>query len=248
MAAPATGPVERPELEGELAETSLAAVLHRLADRAAVGRLDLDRSPLHKSLFLDEGDPVYVTSNLECELLGEHLVARGALPRADHARALDFAADRGLRLTEALVALQLLEPYQLFRHLAEQARDRILELFTWVGGRFAFFAAVAPPPSGMPLGLGTYDLLHEGVRSCVPLTVIHRRLDPHRRQPLVRSGAPLPDALQLSGREQRLLRAVIADPEPCLDDLVRREREEEHVLRLVYLLTELGALRFAPPA
>ena len=185
---------------------------------------------------------MFVTSNLEHELFGEHLVARGVIQRTEHARALDFAAARGLRFTEALLTLELLPVHQLFRHLAEQVQERILELFTWTAGRFAFYRNVEPPSAATPLGLRTYPLVHEGVRSFIPLTVIRHRLEAERHKPLRRSGRLLPDALQLSGREQRGVRSIEGDPTVTLEELIRREHDEEHTLRLVYLLLELDLL------
>ena len=233
---------DRPDEEGNLAQSSLTSLLHRLAAGEAAGRLDFRRPPLRKSVHLEYGDPVFVTSNLEHELFGEHLVARGVLLRTEHARALDFAAARGLRFTETLLTLELLPPHQLFRHLAEQSQERILELFTWTAGRFAFFHNVEPPPTGTPLGLRTYPLVHEGVRSFIPLTVIRRRLDPLRQKLLRRRGGLVPDALLLSGREQRVLRTLEGDPALTLDELIRREHEEDQTLRLVYLLLEMELL------
>jgi|GEM_PF-2170450 len=233
---------ERPDEEGDLTATSLTALLYRLAASEAAGRLDFRRPPLRKTIHLEYGDPVFVTSNLEHELFGEHLVGRGVLPRTEHARALDFAAARGLRFTEALLTLELLPSHQLFRHLAEQSQERILELFTWTAGRFAFFRNVEPPSTGTPLGLRTYPLVHEGVRSFTPLPVIRRRLDPIRHQTLRRCGGLVPDALQLSGREQRALRSLEAEPHVTLDELIRREHEEDQTLRLVYLLLEMELL------
>jgi len=230
-----------PHLEGDLQQLSLARLLHRLCEKRISGRLDLHREPLVKTVFLDEGRPVFVISNAESELFGEHLVARGVLSRSQHAATLDHAARHGLRFTEALIALRKIEPSELYRHLAEQVRDRILDVFTWMRGRFAFFKDVAAPEPGMPLNLRTHTLIHEGVQDRVSMGVIRAGLGLRSEHRLVRVGGALPPDLQLSGRQQRILRAI-ASESPTLAELLRRERDEEHILRLVYLLTEIERL------
>ncbi len=241
---PAT-PVEEvsPAFEGSLAVDSLAGVLHRLSVDRATGRLDLVREPLVKSVFLELGDPVFIVSNSSAELFGEHLVARGLLSAKEHSATMDFAASKGLRFSEALLSLQILAPHQLYRYLGEQVRDRILELFTWTAGRYAFFPGLEPPELGIPLDLKAHELIHEGVSERLPLATIRRALDGHLRQPLAVSVNGRPDSLRLSGREQRLLRVIESDA-GSIADVIRRERDEEQVLRLIYLMQETGCLTF----
>ncbi len=241
---PATPKEEvRPAFEGSLAVDSLAGVLHRLAVEHATGRLDLVREPLVKSVFLELGDPVFIVSNSSAELFGEHLVARGLLSTKEHSSAMDYAASKGVRFSEALLSLHILAPHQLYRFLGEQVRDRILELFTWTAGRYLFFSGLEPPELGIPLDLKAYELIHEGVGERLPLATIRRALDGHLRQTFTVSVNGRPESLRLSGREQRLLR-VIESEAGSIGDVIRRERDEEQVLRLAYLLRETGCLSF----
>jgi serine/threonine-protein kinase len=239
---PQPKPEERPSSEGDLVSTSLARVMHGIAAAEANGRLDLHRDPVRKSIFFEDGDPSFAVSNVESELFGEHLVGRGALSRQEHSRVLDRAASEGISFSEALLKLEVLPPHQLYRHLAEQVRDRVLDLFTWSGGRYAFFDGVSTPPTATPLGLRTYPLIHAGVNECVPLAIIHRALEGARNRRAVTSGAELPLVLQLAGREQRILRAL-ANHDGNIDQVVRLEKDDEPVLRLLYLMQEIEYLR-----
>lgn len=239
--APRTPYTGRPSLEGDLQQLSLARLLHRLCEKGMNGRLDVRREPLVKTLFLEDGRPVFVLSNTESELFGEHLVAHGVISRAQHGATLDHAARHGLRFTEALLALRKVEPSELYRHLAEQVRDRILDIFTWPRGQFAFFKDAVAPEPGMPLNLRTHTLIHEGIQDRVSMGLIRTMLTPHVGHRLVRVGGPLPGDLQLSGRQQRILRTIAAES-PTLAELLRKERDEEQILRLVYLLSEIERL------
>ena len=125
--------------------------------------------------------------------------------------------------------------------------DRILELFSWTGGSYAFYRDVHAPEPGMPLNLRTHTLIHEGVQDRVPLVVIRRALEGVMRHRLVATnGNSLPSDLQLSGRQQRILRTIEED-QPTPDQLIKKEKDEEAILRLLYMLDQIERIEFKPP-
>ncbi len=235
--------VQTPDMAGDLLHVSVPRLLHRLKGESETGRLDLSREPVHKTLFLEDGEPSFAVSNVEREFFGEYLVARGALSREQHGMVLDLAAKQGLRFMEAALAKKVLPPNQIYRFLADQITDRILELFTWTGGSYAFYRGVSAPEPGMPLNLRTHTLIHEGVQDRVPLVVIRRALEGVMRHRLVRTGGELPSDLQLSGRQQRVLR-FIQETMPTPEELIKREKDEEAILRLLYMLHQIERLQF----
>jgi serine/threonine-protein kinase len=232
-----------PDLHGDLLNVSVPRLLHRLVEERESGRLDLHRDPVRKTLFLEDGNPAFAVSNVEREFFGEYLVARGVLTREQHTAALDLAARKGLRFMEATLAQQLLQPNQIYRYLADQIRDRILELFSWIGGTYAFYRGQEAPEPGMPLNLRTHTLIHEGVQERVPLVVIRRALEGVLRHRVVRTGGELPGDLQISGRQQRLLR-TIEEEQLSAEQLIKREKDEEQILRLLYMLHQIERLEF----
>ena len=233
----------RPDLEGDLLHIPVPRLLKRLREARETGQLDLERDPVRKTVFLENGEPTFAISNVEREFFGEYLVARGALSRDQHAAILDRAAKHGLRFMEAALTMKALSPNSMYRYLADQIRDRILEVFGWTGGTYAFFRDVLPPEPGMPLNLRTFTLIHEGVQDRVPLVVIRRELEGVLRHRLVMTGNDLPSDLQLSGRQQRLLRAIQLE-QPTAVDLIKREKDEEQILRLLYMLHQIERIDF----
>ena len=67
------------------------------------------------------------------------------------------------RLGDTLTALGLVEPVSLFRHIAAQVREKLLDLFGWVGGRATLWRGADVPESAFPLGLDAGSILEEGV-------------------------------------------------------------------------------------
>jgi len=233
----------KPDREGSLHEISLCRLLHQLNEAETTGVIDFNRDPIKKSISLEKGNPVFATSNVESELFGEHLVARGILSREQHGETLDFAARKGLRFTEALLALGACTPNILFQQLGSQVRDRILDLFSWITGTFEFFADTPVPDTGLPLNLRSHTLIHEGVQERMPLVVIRRFMEGRSQQKVLRLPGEIPADLQLSGRQQRILRNI-EEEEFTVAELVRREKDEEWMLRLLYMLHQIQRIVF----
>ena len=250
-----TGPVAVPALpvedqrpakatrEGSLTEVSLCRLLHEINEARISGILDFRRDPVKKSIEIEDGNPVFANSNVESELFGEHLVAQGVLSREQHGEILDFAARKGLRFTEALLELGACTPNVLFQELSGQVRNRILDLFSWISGSFALYVDAPVAETGLPLNLRSHTLIHEGVQERMPLLVIRRFMEPKMHQWTVRLPGEIPADLQLSGRQQRILRTIEAN-ETRVDELIRREKDEEWLLRLLYMLHQIRRLMF----
>jgi serine/threonine protein kinase len=228
---------------GDLREVSLCRLLHQLNEKRITGVVDLVREPVKKSIDLVGGNPVFANSNIETELFGEHLVANGILSREQHGETLDFAARKGLRFSEALLALGACTPNVLFQQLGGQVRNRILDLFSWLTGSFALYEDAKVTESGLPLNLRTHTLIHEGVQERMPLVVIRRFMEGRMQQTVLRVPGQIPADLQLSGRQQRILRAIEGE-NMTVADLLRVERNEEWALRLLYMLHEIQRIVF----
>ncbi len=232
-----------PSREGTLQEVSLCRLLHEINEGRISGVVDFSRDPIKKSIEIENGNPVFANSNVESELFGEHLVAQGMLSREQHGEILDFAARKGLRFTEALLELGACTPNVLFQQLSGQVRNRILDLFSWISGSFALYADAPVAETGLPLNLRTHTLIHEGVQERMPLVVIRRALESKRQHWVVRLPGDIPADLQLSGRQQRILRTIEADGIK-VDELIRREKDEEWMLRLLYMLCQIRRVMF----
>ncbi|MFV2071141.1 MAG: protein kinase [Thermoanaerobaculales bacterium] len=232
-----------PERCGSLHEVSLCRLMHQLSEARITGTIDLEREPVRKTIFLEDGDPVFANSNVESELFGEYLVAHGVLSREQHGETLDFAARKGLRFTEALLALNACTPNVLYNQLGSQVRDRILDLFTWTGGSFALYKDIAAPEPGLPLNLRAHTLIHEGIQERMPLIMVRRSMEGKTHQKVVRRKGQIPADLHLSGRQQRILRTIEETP-ITVGELVRLEKDEEWSLRLLYMLHEIERIEF----
>jgi len=126
-----------------------------------------EQGGVRKEVYTKHGVPAFVTSNLAGELLGEYLVKKRVINRSELDMALAVMPRFEGKLGDTLVALGLVEPLELFQHIAEQVREKLLDLFTWASGTATFYEGVDPPSSGFPLRLDAWEILDRG---------LHRRI------------------------------------------------------------------------
>ena len=123
-----------------------------------------EQGGVRKEVYTKQGVPAFVTSNLAGELLGEYLVKNRVINRSELDMALAVMPRFEGKLGDTLVALGLVEPLELFQHIAEQVREKLLDLFTWASGTATFYEGVDPPSSGFPLRLDAWEILDRGIQ------------------------------------------------------------------------------------
>jgi serine/threonine-protein kinase len=220
--------------------------------RAALERLTVlmlcERGGVRKEVYIKDGVPAFVTSNLASELLGEYLAGKGVISRSELDMALAVMPRFEGRLGDTLSALGLVEPVVLFRHIGEQVREKLLDLFLWDGGVCTHYHGVAPPPSGFPLNIDAWDVLEEGIRRRVAAGMERERENALRSRPMVPATGPALAAMRssLPAHLKRFLTAIdrpLTVPELVLQ--LAAEDDPDRPLLDALLLLHIGAVRFA---
>ncbi|MBK6847004.1 MAG: response regulator [Proteobacteria bacterium] len=126
--------------EGDLAKDPPAALLLRAFEGQWSGTLELARDKLQKCVFLLNGHPIFVQSNLREETLGELLLRRGGLTEEQHRGVLRLAQQQRLRYGEALVRARILSETDVMSELVQQTRFKLERCLRWRLGRWVFVA------------------------------------------------------------------------------------------------------------
>jgi serine/threonine-protein kinase len=164
--------IKPPDFVADFRETSLLRVLGKLHNQHATGSLFVSQSfndrEHRKDIYLLKGRLLHVASNDPQELLGEYLVGKGILTREQLANALrHMTATRG-QLGETLIALNLVDPVDVFTAIRNQGRDRVASLCAWETGNAQFYEDSSPEHVRFPLDL---DLT-----ICMMWGAMHQRL------------------------------------------------------------------------
>ncbi|MBI5491240.1 MAG: serine/threonine protein kinase [Deltaproteobacteria bacterium] len=152
----------QPDRKGRIEEDTVAAVFLNLAADRETGMLAFEEQRLRKEVYLVEGHPLYVSSNIRSEQLGDYLLSIGAIRATELEMALAVVPRYGGRLADALVAIEVLDPVTLFAHVCDHLRQRLADLYLWTAGDWTFFRGVTCEQE-LTLAPAAEDLLRLGI-------------------------------------------------------------------------------------
>lgn len=228
----------------ELYDLGARSIVHVLIDVLIArddGLLLCEESGIRKEVYLEGGVPTFVTSNQPDELLGEMLVEKGVIDRAELDMALALMPRFEGRLGETLVALGLVEPVQVFRYITEQVKEKLLGLFTWSSGHAALYRGVERPERAFPLRLDAWDVLLGGAARRVAAGLEDARFVGREREVLEQATADI-EGLRMPDRLAATFTACHAPR--SLRELEGLAPSAQDGRAAVLVLLELGALRW----
>ena len=211
-----------------------------LAFAGETGLLHFELGEVQKEIYLVGGAPESVSSSLASERFGEYLVGRDILGPPELELALGMLPHHNGKLGDTLVALGMLRSLDVFRLLSEQVRDRVIDVFAWTEGTFAFYRGVTNQQDNFPLGLDTFEILGAGVLS-LSAELLEQRFEPQldfRAVPTGRSRLQ-PEAFKIGPTPREVLEMLDGQQtvRGWLDQFGDPE-ERLTFLRSLYLLVE----------
>jgi serine/threonine protein kinase len=162
---------DEPDDVGEFGETAPLRVLFRLMTAKSTGLLVVAVGGIKKEIYIRDGQPEFVTSNVASELFGNYLITKGVLSDGELAMALAMMPHYGGKLGDTLVGLGLLKPLEVFRHLTRQVRTKLIDVCSWNKGSFGWYAGRENPREAFPLDLNTFEVLGAGAMALAVETI-----------------------------------------------------------------------------
>ena len=233
-------PKRPPDSAGDVSIITPMRLFCGLALAGETGLLHFELGDVQKEIFLAGGAPESVSSSNANERFGEYLVGKRVLGNADLDLALSMLPHYNGKLGDTLVALGLLRPLDVFRLLSEQVRDRVIDVFAWTEGTFAFYRGVTNRQENFPLGLDTFEILGASVVNLAYEQLV-QRFDPmlDYRPVATRRGRLEPEAFRIGPTPREVLNLL--DGERTLRDWMTQFADREELLtflRSLYLLVE----------
>jgi CheY-like chemotaxis protein/curved DNA-binding protein CbpA len=226
-------------LAGDLSQTGLPVLLHNLYSQQATGLLRLENKEVKKVIYIRNGSPIFVRSNLVKEFLGQMLVRSGDLSENDLQKSLEAARKSGQRHGLTLLEMGVLTSQQLNDILRRQCVEKLLDIFTWPGGQYHFIQAREFKQGVTSINLSPANLILQGLRDYTSRALLIRLLEPHLDHYLKRAEHPLYNVQEIhfSADEQRIL-------DTCRGQATLREVLDQHLMSrseaeplLAFLLT-----------
>lgn len=244
-----TAETNRLSIEGQLSETVFPRILHNLYSLRATGLLHLEYNGLKKVVYIRNGYPIFVRSNLVREFLGQMLVRNKLLSDADLERSLETAKQQGQRHGIALIEMGLLNPHQLNDALRTQVLDKLLDIFSWPEGSYRFVQAREFKPGITSIDLSPANLILQGLRDHASRDQVLKILEPHLDYYLQQAENPLYrfQEIQLTANEQRILTSCQGNTK--LSEVLKRHllsRKEAEPLLAALIITGILVTRIEP--
>ena len=241
-----------PLYEGPVSRIKMPQLLYELWLARVSGKLRLTHGDVRKEIFFQKGQPMHVHSNLKSELLAAFMKERDLLDDEQAAQALQHVKGSEGRLGDSLVALGYVRPHDLYRVLEMQFRERLLGIFTWDHGWYAFLAGYPAPPDTIPLGTDAIELLTLGVRTKYDLADLERMFAVYAdRMLIMQSNQHLThNNLRFNSRELRFYTYLETGTtlRDNLDRFGRTADDRRTLMQVVFVLHQTDLLAFQSPS
>jgi len=224
-------------LSGNLKTVSFPDILQLLATGKKTGLLELKTSTRQKEVAFRDGNIIYASSiNSSEDLLGNMLLKRGRISKADLERAITLHKQTGRQLGTTLIDMNLFEKNEIAECLKLQIEEIVYNLFSWREGDFTFHEGASPKKVPFQIELNTMNVIMEGTRRIDEWLEIQKVLPPDDvLLAVVKSPKINSDEVKLSLDEFRVL--ALINSERTLPDLITLSPMGEFVTsRAVYRL------------
>jgi serine/threonine-protein kinase len=237
-----------PRETGEITQQPILRVVYQLARAKGTGMLALEgRAGVFKEAYFVEGQPQFVSSNVESERLGNYLIQQGALTPQALQRAVSVVHHFGGRLADTLVGLDILDPLEAYRLLAKQVAAKLMDAFSWQKGRYTWTPRHPNPWKARSLHLDAYRVIGAGAAQ-LGEPLIEDWLSTHVKAFIVREPIQEGELAQFGLGDALLKVYALLDGRTRLGELAGRVRSAEariNLLRLTYLLVQTDLARLS---
>jgi hypothetical protein len=226
----------------ELGRVDVASLMARMFEAEFTGRITFRNGDWEKSIQFEDGRPVFATSNLPHDRMGDLLFREGKITRDQHARSRELVVESGRRMGEVLVEMGYLKRRELLPAVRRHIEDVIYSLFGWATGQYA----IAPGDfaSGERIRLSRHPaaMILEGVRRKVGPEPLMEIVGEPLSVMMIRDGAQIDSIIEvadLSTVERSALKAF--DGEKSIADVAEALHiDVANLYQLAYGLIVMG--------
>ncbi len=166
-------------LSGNLKTVSFPDILQLLATGKKTGLLEVRTSTRQKEVAFQNGNITFASSvNSSEDLLGNMLLKRGKISKADLERGITLHKQTGRQLGTTLIDLGLFEKEEIGECLRLQIEEIVYNLFSWGEGDFIFHEGDEPKNLQFKVELNTMNVIMEGTRRIDEWLEIQKVLPP----------------------------------------------------------------------
>ncbi|HSD86673.1 MAG TPA: DUF4388 domain-containing protein, partial [Kofleriaceae bacterium] len=156
--------------------SDVAMVLAKMFTQSFTGRVGFRRDGVEKVVFVDQGRPVFASSNEPGDRMGELLVREGKITASQYERCQVHVEQSGRRMGEILVDFGYLKRRELLPAVRRHVEDIIYSLFGWDRGHYHVTPDPSPSAERIRLSRHPASLILEGIRRKLDRTTLEKVL------------------------------------------------------------------------
>lgn len=202
------------------------------------GALVFMRDDSEKTVFFENGEIIFATSNDRAERIGSMMLQLGKITRGQLNEA-EKTMRPGVRFGSHLIQQGLLTPDELFSVVRTQVEEILYSLFTMKDGVFMFYHEVHAPEDLVQFKLNTQNIMMEGFRRLDEWQILREKIPGDHIVPQLLEDKNPPESLPPAPRQ--ILGLV--DGKRTVAELMKASGKGPFVVyRMLYDLQKLGLL------
>jgi hypothetical protein len=196
-------------LKGSLKRYPFPRIMREIARNRQTGSLYLLSHQTKKVVFFEEGQPVFVRSNVLSECLGQILCSEGLITSEQCDQTLEAIRRTGKKQGELLVEMGILSEGNLLYGLEAQLRAKLFDIFAWEDGRYQFKADPPNSQLGVRLKLSAEGVIIGAIQDQYTDARARASLEPYLdRYLVVPGGVPTQTVLDLLPEEHYFMSCI----------------------------------------
>lgn len=193
---------------GSLRDYSLARILIDIKKKKATGTLSIINSRIKKRMYIKDGDPVFASSNVEEDRLGNMLIKAGKISISQYEKSVEILEKTGKRHGVILVELGYLTPRELLWGVKYQVANIIYSMFQLEDGEYKFVEGELPKNEVITLKIKMENLVYKSLGRINNWTRLRTETPPSETVLIPSSGTSFCKGIDLSAQDRAVLSLV----------------------------------------
>ena len=228
---------------GNLRDTPFPELLAAFYQKRATGVLLLKYEKIKKIVYIRDGRPIFVKSNLLNECLGRILVREKMITEEELNESVKRMKDSGRQQGTILIEMGAISPHNLKYGLEKQLEIKLYDIFGWPEGEYQFNQKEDFETPITTLELSVASLIYEGIKRNYDVGKIEQYLERYQNQYVHPNPNPVLrfQEMLMDEDEENILKSIDGTKtvrEMLLSSPISRER----MLRFLFALKITGMI------
>ncbi len=214
----------------------LPDILEFLKMTENTGELVLRKGPIRKTLFIENGNVIFASSNLDEDRLGDILLQTGAITK----KAYDTSAamlGEGKRQGTILVEMGAITPKELWEGVRSQIKEIVYSIFDWDSGDFVFIEKELEKSETITVDVEITEIVVDGIRKVTNRKLFQERIP--TKDITLELNPEAETSIQFEEYEKHVIDLI--DGKRTVGDICSKsEIGEFETLKVLYILISIG--------